>query len=305
MFKKILFATSASPACDHAARQAFDLAKRYDAELIVLHVFATPTREFSLMASDLHTGEDVQVDDDYRESVLADVEAYYENQLKEIPKAKVSVVVGYPHRETLRVARAEDVDLIVMGASTQRERDEIKLRRDFPGSTVQRVAKAARCPVLTVSRASASMWGGFSNIVFGTDFSRASDAAFAFALKMAKEFDCSLKIFHTVDISGVHAGKMLDQEAIEDKIIAARNSIRTKYVQKMEGFKDYDIDVWEGVPYIEIVKYTREQMADLVVMAHHSANRGPDEAELYGSTMEQVIMRAPCPVISVNKMDKV
>ena len=30
MFKKILFATSGSPACDNAARVAFDMAKRYD-----------------------------------------------------------------------------------------------------------------------------------------------------------------------------------------------------------------------------------------------------------------------------------
>ncbi len=38
MFKKILFATTASPACDHAARVAFDMAKRYNAKLMVFHV---------------------------------------------------------------------------------------------------------------------------------------------------------------------------------------------------------------------------------------------------------------------------
>jgi nucleotide-binding universal stress UspA family protein len=38
MFKEILFATTASPACDDAARVAFDLAKRYDANLTALHI---------------------------------------------------------------------------------------------------------------------------------------------------------------------------------------------------------------------------------------------------------------------------
>jgi nucleotide-binding universal stress UspA family protein len=72
----------------------------------------------------------------------------------------------------------------------------------------------------------------------------------------------------------------------------------------MGDFKNFDIEVWEGVPYVEIVKLARERSADLVVMAHHSRELDPELARI-GSTMEQVILRAGCPVVSVSKPDKV
>ncbi len=63
MFKKILFATTVSPSCEHAARVAFDMAKRYNAELIVFHVPGVPTRGFSQFVVDVRTGEKVTYDE--------------------------------------------------------------------------------------------------------------------------------------------------------------------------------------------------------------------------------------------------
>jgi hypothetical protein len=42
MFKKILFATTASPACDNAAKVAFDLEMKWDAKLCIFHVLGVP-----------------------------------------------------------------------------------------------------------------------------------------------------------------------------------------------------------------------------------------------------------------------
>ena len=56
MFKKILFATTASPTCDDAARVAFDLAKKYNATLYAFHVFGIPTRGASPLIYDFRTG---------------------------------------------------------------------------------------------------------------------------------------------------------------------------------------------------------------------------------------------------------
>jgi nucleotide-binding universal stress UspA family protein len=68
----------------------------------------------------------------------------------------------------------------------------------------------------------------------------------------------------------------------------------------MEGIENYSIEVWEGNPYIEIVKYAREKYADLIIMAQDSKNPGSETDEL-GSTTKQVILRAGCPVLCVNK----
>jgi nucleotide-binding universal stress UspA family protein len=299
MFKNILFATSATEACDYAARVAFEIAQRYGAGLTVFHVLGVPTRGYSQMVRDVKTGETVSVDDEYRDWVKEELKTYYTEQLERYGAARLEVAVGYPHREVLRYARKHQPDLIVMGGSTGAE-DSSALKKSMAGSSLQMVAKSAPCPVLVVARPAASFWGGISSIVFGTDFSKASDAAFTFALKTAKSLDCELNLFHAVDISGVHAGKVLAQDDIEIKLREARNRIRGRYAKQLGDFKRYSMEVWEGLPYVEIVKFAREKQADLIVMAHHTRETSADAVRL-GSNMEQVIMRATCPVVSVNR----
>jgi nucleotide-binding universal stress UspA family protein len=304
MFDKILFATSGTPACDHAARVAFETAQKYGSKLIVFHVLGVPTRGYSQIVVDIRTGEEVAVDDDYLDWVKEELKNTYGRLLERHDNVEIEVVMGLPHREVLRLAREQDVDLVVMGASSREDHPGSPHRMGFAGSTLQKVAKSARCPVLTVARPAASFWGGFSSIVFGTDFSKASEHAFEFSLNLAKKLDCELHVFHALDISSMHSGKFLSQEQIEEKLMETRRRMRSKYESRISDLKDYSIEVWEGVPFVEIVKFARESQSDLLVMAHNKPAKDPDEA-LMGSVMEQVILRANCPVISVNKPDKV
>ncbi|MBW1866701.1 MAG: universal stress protein [Deltaproteobacteria bacterium] len=299
MFKKILFPTSATQACDHAARVAFNMAERYDAHISIFHVLGVPTRGFSQIVLDVKTKQQVELDEDYTAWVEEDVKTHYARQLERAKDFEIKVCVGYPHREILREARAEKPDLIIMGGSTGDEEDSV-YKKSMVGSTLQRVAKAARCPILVVNRPAASFWGGMSNVVFGTDFSKSSDSAFNFACKLAEKLACELHIFHALDIGNVHMGRILTQDEIESKIRESLRRIRGRYVDKMKNIRDYSLDVWEGIPYIEIVKYAREKHADLIVMAHHAQKSDPEDTRL-GSNIEQVIVRAGCPVISVNR----
>ncbi len=299
MFEKILFSTSATPACDHAARVAFNMAQLYGAHIDVFHVLGVPTRGFSQVVVDVKTKEKVILDDEYRSWVNEEIKTYYDHQLADAKKAEISVAVGVPHREILRRARETKPDLIVMGGSTGEEDDSV-YKKYLTGSTLQRVTKVAPCPVLVVNRPAASFWGGISNVVFGTDFSKASDAAFRFAFKVAQELGGELHLFHALDISGMHLGRMLSQDEIESQLREARRRIRGRYLPDMEGFKTFSVEVWEGLPYVEIVKYARENHADLIVLAHHSQKVDSADGRL-GSNIEQVIVRAGCPVISVNR----
>ncbi len=303
MFKKILFATTASPSCDHAARVAFDMAKRYDSELTVFHVLGIPSRGYSQYVKDVRTGETVAYSEDYLAWVKEEMKNTYAKQLAAYGAGKLEALAGIPHTEILRAARKKDIDLIVMGSTTREEDEGTYHYRSSAGSTLQAVSKAARCPVLIIGRPAASFWGGFSNIVFGTDFSKSADSAFLFAYKVAKSLGGKLHLFHACDISGLHAGKMLEQFEIEDNMREAREKMRKLYVPRMKEFDDYEIDVWEGIPYVEIVKFAREKYADLIVMAHHTREPSPEAAKL-GSTLEQVVLRATCPVASVNRPDK-
>ena len=304
MFDKILFATTASPICKDAADVAFDLAKKYDSQLTVFHVFALPTHGFSQFAEDLKTGQKVEHDDEWAKRVTEEMRSTFADKLAEAESCELEAVVGAPHREILRAARTRDIDLIVMGSHTRQEDTAATRFRSVVGNTMQKVAKAARCPVLIVSRPCQTCWWYFSNIVFGTDFSKASHSAFKFALNTARQIGCKLYLFHACDIGATDPGKVRTQADIEEKVKEARKKMEELYLPELEGFDNYEIDIWEGTPYVEILKYARDKQADLVVMAHHTREIDPEKAVL-GSTVEQVVLRSACPVASVNRPDKV
>ncbi len=303
MFKKILFATTASPTCDDAAKVAFDLAKKYDATLHVFHVFGIPTRGASVFATDVRTGVEEIMDDDYTAWVKEEMKTTYAARLAGVKNAAIDCTVGSPHSEILRKAWKEGVDLIVMGAHTRQEDVGAYRYRQIVGSTMQRVARGSQCPVLIVSRPCNTCFWYFNHIVFGTDFSKAAMAAFKFAYRTAKHIGSKLHLFHAVDLSEMRFGQTADQEDIEHRIAAARQRIEELYISQMKDFDNYDVEVWEGIPHIEILKFAREKSADLLVMAHHTREVDPEKA-LLGSTVEQVVLRSACPVVSVNRSDK-
>ena len=304
MFNKILFATTASPTCHNAAKVAFDLELKWDAKLYVFHVLGLPTRGFSPFITDLTTGETEQFDPDYQEWVKEEMRNTYDILLQDSENSVIEATVGVPHREILRKARKENVDLIIMGAHTRQEDAAAARYRNVVGSTMQKVAKAARCPVVIISRPCTTCWKLFSNIVFGTDFSKAADSAHLWAYKLANEVGAKLHMFHACDITTDGTGLPLQQEEIEVKIADAKKRMQDHYVPKMNGFDNYDMEIREGTPYVEILKFARERQGDLIVMAHHTREVNPEEAIL-GSTVEQVVLRAACPVASVNHPDRV
>lgn len=308
MFKKILFATTALPNNDNAAKVAFDLAYRYEAHLYLFHVLGLPSRGFSQMVTDLKSGEEDAYDPDYKAWVEEELNSIYAEQLKPLPGDVVSkhLAVGVPATEVLRLARQESVDLIVMGAHNREDSDSASSRvRTVIGNTMQKVARSARCPVLIVNRPCTTCWKLFSNVVFCTDFSKPATAAFQFAYNTAREVGAKLYLFHSFDISNTLEGVLSGQDEIERQVARARELMQEKYVSRMGDYDNYEVEIWEGTPYVEILKYAREKQADLIVMAHHTREFPNEEEADIGSTVEQVVLRSACPVASVNRLDKV
>jgi len=300
MFKNILFATAATGASDHAARVAFNIAENCNSHVTIFHVLGVPSRGFSQVVVDVKTREKVEVDGEYTAWVKEEIRTYYEKYLDKGLDCTIDVAVGVPAREILRRARAIKPDLVLIGGSTGSD-EEVFYKKYAAGSTLQKVARSAPCPVLAVNRPAASFWGGVSNIVFGTDFSKTADRAFDFALKVARTMECELHVFHAVDINPVPGGTLLlSQDEIELKIREALKEIRKRYWPGLKTLKACSMDVCEGIPYFEIVKYARDKHADLIIMAHHSKKMVEENAR-FGGNVEQVIVRAGCPVLSMNK----
>lgn len=303
MFKKILFATTASPVCDAAAKIAFELAEKYKSELVLFHVFGVPSHGGSFTMTDYLTREEDSVGPEYIEFVRDEMKTTYEALIEKHGEPRFEALVGIPATEILRFARKEGVDLIIMGAHARQDETGSARFRGIVGTTMQTVAQRARCPVLIISRPCETCFWYFNKIIFGTDFSKASMAAFQFAYKMAEFIGCKLYLFHALDMGTSQAGVTPGQKSIEDRIKAAKAKIESEYVSRMKDFDNYEITIWEGVPYVELLKFARETSGDLIVMAHHTRDIDPDEA-LLGSTVEQVVLRSACPVASVNRDDK-
>lgn len=108
-------------------------------------------------------------------------------------------------------------------------------------------------------------------------------------------------MFHCVDLG---TEQEPGQAYIEQQLASAEAKVKDKYVSNMGDFDNYVIALREGNPHVEVLKYARENKADLIVMAHHTKDIDPEKAML-GSTIEQVVLRSACPVLSVNHPDKV
>lgn len=301
MFRKILFATTATPACDSAAKVAFKLARKYKARLLMFHVFGVPTHGNSTYVLDVKSGGTAnEFDQEYTAWIREELRNIYAEEIKQSPGIEIDCSVGVPYREILRKARKEDVDAIVMGSHTCLPEGETTRFRNVVGNTMQLVAKNAKCPLFIISRPCKTCLSESSTIVCATDFSKASLSAFTFACSMAKQINSRLLIFHSVDITPHHFGILEGQSSIEKKLNDAHQRIEQEYLPLMKGVKNHEIHVWEGIPHVELLKFIRETNANLVVMAHHNTDK-PNEEGQFGSMVEQVVLRSSCPVVSVNK----
>ncbi|MCP3895700.1 MAG: universal stress protein, partial [Bacteroides sp.] len=104
MFTKILFATTASPTCDNAAKVAFDLQMKWEAKLIVFHVLGIPSRGYSPFVTDVRTGELEQPDPDYVEWVKEEMKNTYGELVEDSENVETEAALGIPKREILRMA---------------------------------------------------------------------------------------------------------------------------------------------------------------------------------------------------------
>ena len=139
MFQKILLAMDGSKHAMKALEYARDLALRDNAQVIVVHAF-------SWIPSDL--------EDERRDQAIASVVAkgqrIADRAVEALRQAGLEVIVevleGPPANAILRVAKARQCDLIVMGSRGRGEAVSLLL-----GSVSHRVIAHANIPVLVVS----------------------------------------------------------------------------------------------------------------------------------------------------------
>jgi universal stress protein A len=77
----------------------------------------------------------------------------------------------------------------------------------------------------------------------------------------------------------------------------AKAQLEKSFLEEIRGYKDVEHVVLKGTPYEEISRFAEENKIDLIVIGTHGRT-GLDRM-LFGSTAEQVVRYAPCPVLTV------
>ena len=140
-----------------------------------------------------------------------------------------------------------------------------------------------------------------NTILFATDFSEGSKNALPYAVDLARRYEAKLYFMHVVyDVArttGWYVPHVSVEEIYRDLEKAARAELDKTFTEEMRGFKDVEHVVVKGIPYEEITRFAENNKVDLIVLATHGRT-GIDRL-LFGSTAEQVVRYAPCPVLSV------
>ena len=143
--KKILVPTDFSPPSEQAVRYAAMMAKRFKAQLILLHV--NEPYPYSVT--------DSMVLVDHSRALKKIAERLLAGQRDRIASQGLRVMahlaVGSPYQEIIRRAKRDRVQLIVVGTHGRTGVEHLLL-----GSVAERIVRLAPCPVLTVQASSPS-----------------------------------------------------------------------------------------------------------------------------------------------------
>ena len=139
-------------------------------------------------------------------------------------------------------------------------------------------------------------------VLFPTDFSPYANQALPYALGMAQDYGAALHVLHVIPTPEMAmqfepVAPVLDQSFFTELEMQARESLETAVPESVRKAMDIVLEVRRGTPFVEIVRYAREQGIDLIVLATHG--RTGIRHALFGSVAERVVRKAPCAVLSI------
>jgi nucleotide-binding universal stress UspA family protein len=296
-FKRILCPVDLSELSLRPLAYAAALARWYESDLTALHVVPT-FDSFQVRAAAL--GEPVHVVQPMsREEVLKEVRRVVNAAGATTGRTHVVAEAGGEVATIVDHATSLPADLIVMGTHGRSGFDRFVL-----GSVTEKVMRKAPCPVLTVPPHASESLGAdvtFRRILCPMDFSPAALQGLGFALDLARQANGTVTLLHVVEWLGEEDPRAfvhLDVPRYRQQLVESAH-------ERMQALLDQESRTWceisevvaIGRPYREVLRRADEEQSDLIVMG--TQGRGGAGLLLFGSTTEQVVRAARCPVLTV------
>ncbi|MCG3116969.1 MAG: universal stress protein [Candidatus Manganitrophus sp. SA1] len=151
-----------------------------------------------------------------------------------------------------------------------------------------------------ISIATGGIRMAFKQILVPIDFSPCSLEAYRVAVSLARFSGATLHLLHVIDRRALEVAREigLTADEIDEKSLhaTARRRLREFLAKETDGVPA-DRKIVTGLPFQEIVRATRQEQIDLIVMGRYGG--GELEKIFFGSTAEKVVRIAPCAVLSI------
>ncbi len=275
----ILFPTDFSGRCDRARDRAVQLARHWDARLILLHVQRVP--DPAAMA-----------DERQAEEVLTHARLRAEVKDESVA-VETRLTTGDVIEAVLEASTIHAADLIVMGISRHDEIGDFLI-----GTTVERMIRQACAPVLVVKE---RVQRHYRRVMVATDFSDCSGLALRTAVAMFPAAETTLLHAYRVRLEALRGRDGLASQQQAD--------IAFSLDAFLDGI-DLPIDVGDrleiNVDYGEVCQvagdHVKSSQTDLAVLGTHG--RSALATAVLGSTARALLGRLDCDVLLVRQVAK-
>lgn len=291
-FERILAPTDFSDSANHALALALDLARRYGAEVRLLHVIGPV--EGDAWGPLRYTAQGGPPPESPEQAVLALLRAELDRQHTEgVPVEPATRRGSAPGAAILEYARAEGVDLIVMGTHGRGPVQRLSL-----GSAATRTLRHATCPVLTVREGVAGQRRDVRRVLAPLDFSEHSAGQLWAARDLAAAYGAQIDLLHVIEplpFLGLLTGVMSVRDVVPDILEQADAAMERMWEEVAVAEVAVKRHVEEGHAAARIVDFAARVGADLIVIG--AQGHAGIERFLIGSVTERVVRTAPCPVM--------
>jgi nucleotide-binding universal stress UspA family protein len=279
------------------------IAKWYESTITLVHV--SPIVPLAAYAPGSGVVPSANLSPEERQSLLTSMKQFAAAEAS--PDIRFDYILGEggTAAQILNAAETLASDLLVIGTHGRSGFERLML-----GSVTEKVLRKATCPVLSVPRHSTDavpMPPLFRHIVCAVDFSECSIHALEYAMSLAQEAGGSLTVLHVIDIGpeipdvhGLMMGGVPDVREFVARVgESARVRLKELVPESVRTSCHVETMVVEGRSYHEVLRVAGDQASDVIVLGVHG--RGPVDRLFFGSTAQQVVRGATCPVLTLRK----
>jgi nucleotide-binding universal stress UspA family protein len=279
-----------------ALRHALALAKSYEAEVTVCHIYSAPQPILPVpgMPGNVPLLPSVQPDE-----ISERVRRFCASSLQD-GGASVEIVVreGDAAKQIVLLAEQLPADLLVLGTH-----GKSGFERLFLGSVTEKVLRTTHAPVMTIPPPVTQPGPAlYKTILCPLDFSDASMRALDYAVSLARETNGHLSLLHVIEnLLGEGGASELGHLSVSeyDRYLEVEAMARLKSAIPEEAcvWPAPENRVTRGRAYREILKVAKDEGVELIVMGVQG--KGALTRLVFGSTTHHVIREAGCPVLTI------